>query len=58
MVNVLLLASAVLFVLWLVGLGGVWAAHTAWMLFVLACACLVLWAIMSLATGTYRRRII
>ena len=56
MVHTLLVAALVFFVLWIIGLGGVWAAHTAWTLFVVACALVVIWAIASIATGTFTRR--
>jgi hypothetical protein len=57
MVHLLLGAALVFFVLWIVGLAGAFAAHTAWTLFVIACALVVVWAIASIATGGgYSRR--
>jgi hypothetical protein len=60
MVHTLLVAALVLFILWLIGLGGAWAAHTAWILFVIACALVVVWAIASIVTGAFsgRRRVV
>jgi hypothetical protein len=45
MIHLFLVAALALFVLWIIGLAGVWAAHTAWTLFIIACACLIVWAI-------------
>ena len=56
MVHTLLLAARVLFVLWIIGRTGAWAAHTAWILFVIACALVVVWAIAAVAGGTFGRR--
>ena len=55
MIHSLLLAALVFFILWVVGLSGAWAAHTAWTLFVIACALVLVWAIVSLASGTFGR---
>jgi hypothetical protein len=54
MVHTLLVAALVLFVLWIVGLAGAWATHTAWLLFVVACVLFAIWAIASI--GGPRRR--
>jgi|GEM_PF-6420431 len=54
MIHLLLIAALVLFVLWVIGLAGAWAASTAWTLFVIACALVVVWALFSMAGG--RRR--
>jgi hypothetical protein len=56
MVHTLLIAALVLFVLWAVGLTGAWAANVAWVLFVIACAFLVAWAIVAFSTGGFGRR--
>jgi hypothetical protein len=58
MVHSLLLLSLVLFALWALGLGGMWAAHTAWMIFVAACAVVVVWAMASLFVDRQRRRMV
>jgi hypothetical protein len=60
MVHTLLGAALIFFILWIVGLSGAWAAHTAWTMFVIACALVVIWAIASIATGGgyTRRRIV
>ena len=55
MVHLLLLAALALFVLWIVGLAGSWAASTAWTLFVIACVLVVAWALVSAAS---RRRVV
>jgi hypothetical protein len=48
----LLVAAAVLFILWIIGLAGGWAVHTAWTLFIVACVLVVVWMI----TGGLSRR--
>ncbi len=53
MVHALLVAALVLFVLWIIGLAGTWAASTAWTLFVIACVLFVAWLIFG---GLFRRR--
>jgi hypothetical protein len=51
MIHLLLVAALVLFVLWIVGLAGAWAASTAWTLFVIACALIIVWALISMVGG-------
>ena len=53
MVHILLFAAIVLFVLWIIGLAGSWAASAAWTLFVIACVLFVAWILASVVT---RRR--
>ncbi len=53
MVHAILVAALVLFVLWIIGLAGTWAASTAWTLFVIACVLFVAWLIFG---GIFRRR--
>lgn len=48
MVHLLLFAALVLFVLWIIGIAGAWAASTAWTLFVIACALIIIWALVSM----------
>ncbi len=55
MIHLLLVAALVLFVLWIIGLAGTWAASTAWTLFVIACVLFVAWALVSFAG---RRRVV
>jgi hypothetical protein len=54
MIHLLLIGALVLFVLWVIGLAGAWAASTAWTLFVIACALVVVWAIFSMVGGGRR----
>jgi len=56
MVHTLLVAALVLFVLWIIGLTGAWAAHTAWTLFVIACVLFVAWLIVGGIGGFGTRR--
>ena len=56
MVHTLLVAAIALFVLWIIGLAGAWAAHTAWTLFVIACVLFVAWLIAAFVGGTFAGR--
>jgi len=47
MIHALLVLSGILFVLWIVGLAGSWAASTAWTLFVIAAVLFCIWLIAS-----------
>ena len=47
MVHLLLGLAAVLFILWIVGLAGSWAAGTAWTLFVIAMVLFAIWLFVS-----------
>ncbi len=49
MVHALLFAAGLLFVLWMFGLGGAWAAHVTWTLFIVACGLVAIWALASIA---------
>jgi hypothetical protein len=55
MINLLLVAAGILFVLWIIGLAGSWAAGTAWTLFVVGAILFVIWMFASLGT---KRRIV
>jgi len=56
MIHTLLVAALALFVLWIVGLAGSWAASVAWTLFVVACVLFVLWLIVVPFGTSFRRR--
>lgn len=55
MIHTLLVISGILFVLWIVGLAGSWAASTAWTLFVIAAVLFCIWLI---ASTVGRRRVV
>jgi uncharacterized membrane protein YtjA (UPF0391 family) len=55
MVHTLLIISGILFVLWIVGLAGGWAAGTAWTLFVIAAMLFLIWLV---AASVGRRRVV
>jgi hypothetical protein len=57
MVHLFLLGALILFVLWVFGLGGAFAAHTAWELFVIACALVLAWALISLVQAARQANI-
>jgi hypothetical protein len=54
--HTLLVVSLVLFALWLIGLAGAWAAHTAWTLFVIACLLFTAWLLVGALGRSSRRR--
>ncbi len=54
--HTLLVAAIVLFVLWIIGLSGAWAAHTAWTLFVIASVLFVAWLVVAAVGGASSRR--
>jgi hypothetical protein len=47
MIHTLLVLAGILFLLWIVGLAGGWAASTAWTLFVIAAVMFCIWLIAS-----------
>jgi hypothetical protein len=55
MIHTLLVLSGILFVLWIIGLAGSWAASTAWTLFVIAAVLFCIWLI---ASSVGRRRVV
>lgn len=56
MIHLLLVAAVALFILWIIGIAGVWAAHVAWTFFVIACVLLLAWLIVGAATSFFGRR--
>ena len=58
MIHLFLLAALILFVLWVFGLGGAFAAHTAWVLFVIGCALVLVWALVSIIQSGRRGRLV
>jgi len=55
MIHTLLVLSGILFILWIIGLAGSWAASTAWTLFVIAAVLFCIWLI---AASVGRRRVV
>ena len=51
MVHTLLAVAGVLFILWIVGLAGGWAASTTWTLFVVAAILFLAWLFVSTIGG-------
>jgi hypothetical protein len=56
MVHMLLVLSLALFVLWIIGIAGAWAAPTAWTLFAIACVLFLAWLVVGFAGGFGGRR--
>ena len=54
MVHLLLVVSGILFILWIIGLAGSWAASTAWTLFVIAAVLFLIWLFASFIGGGRR----